>query len=134
MIDKTTGLIICTNFEKGRRHDFRIYKESKLTINPKSKTKILADTAYKSQKYPEIATPHKKKRRSKKNLTPEPLTKIQKKESKELSSKRVKVENIIGKIKVLKSLAERYRNRRKRFGLRFNLISGLCNYELENRN
>jgi len=27
-------------------------------------------------------------------------------------------------------LAERYRNRRKRFGLRFNLIAGLYNYEL----
>jgi len=27
-------------------------------------------------------------------------------------------------------LAEKYRNRRQRFGLRFNLIAGLYNYEL----
>ncbi|MCA1626568.1 MAG: IS5/IS1182 family transposase, partial [Acidobacteria bacterium] len=27
-------------------------------------------------------------------------------------------------------IAERYRNRRKRFALRFNLIAGLYNYEL----
>jgi hypothetical protein len=28
-------------------------------------------------------------------------------------------------------LSERYRNRRKRFGLRLNLIAGLYNYELK---
>ncbi len=39
-----------------------------------------------------------------------------------------------GKIKTLKALAERYRNRRKRFGLRFNLVAGLCNWELGNEN
>jgi len=27
-------------------------------------------------------------------------------------------------------ISERYRNRRKRFGLRFNLIAGIYNYEL----
>ncbi|MBD1856145.1 IS5/IS1182 family transposase, partial [Leptolyngbya sp. FACHB-1624] len=30
--------------------------------------------------------------------------------------------------------SERYRNRRKRFGLRFNLIAGLLNYELTHSN
>ncbi len=39
-------------------------------------------------------------------------------------------EHVIGKLKVLKILAERYRNRTKRFGLRFNLIVGLYNYQL----
>jgi hypothetical protein len=34
------------------------------------------------------------------------------------------------KLKIFNSLADRYRNRRKRFGLRFNLIAGLYNYEL----
>ncbi|MCL2853878.1 MAG: IS5/IS1182 family transposase, partial [Defluviitaleaceae bacterium] len=29
-----------------------------------------------------------------------------------------------------KILAERYRNRRKRFGLRLNLLAGICNFEL----
>ncbi|MDR2707980.1 MAG: IS5/IS1182 family transposase, partial [Nitrososphaerota archaeon] len=28
-----------------------------------------------------------------------------------------------------KIVSDRYRNRRKRFGLRFNLIAGICNYE-----
>lgn len=30
----------------------------------------------------------------------------------------------------LKILSERYRNKRKRFGLGFNLIAGICNFEL----
>ncbi|MCL2519246.1 MAG: IS5/IS1182 family transposase, partial [Oscillospiraceae bacterium] len=29
-------------------------------------------------------------------------------------------------------VSERYRNRRKGFGLRFNLIAGICNYEIIN--
>ncbi|MDR0303498.1 MAG: IS5/IS1182 family transposase, partial [Chitinispirillales bacterium] len=28
-----------------------------------------------------------------------------------------------------KVISEKYRNRRKRFKLRFNLIAGICNYE-----
>jgi hypothetical protein len=35
-------------------------------------------------------------------------------------------------VKIFRILAERYRNRRKRFGLRFNLIAALCNAELAN--
>lgn len=33
-------------------------------------------------------------------------------------------------LKIFRILAERYRNRRRRFGLRFNLIAGIYNYEL----
>ena len=32
--------------------------------------------------------------------------------------------------KIFKLLAQRYRNRRRRYGLRFNLIAALYNYEL----
>ncbi|MBT7070475.1 MAG: IS5/IS1182 family transposase, partial [Anaerolineae bacterium] len=39
-------------------------------------------------------------------------------------------EHVIGKLKVFRILSERYRNRRKRFGLRFNLIASLYNFEL----
>ena len=47
-----------------------------------------------------------------------------------LSSERVFVENVIGWLKRFRILAERYRNRRKRFGLRFNLIAAIYNLEL----
>ena len=59
-----------------------------------------------------------------------PLTKDEKKNNNSLSSRRVCVENVLCCIKKFKVLSERYRNRRKRFGLRFNLIAGIYNYEI----
>ena len=47
-----------------------------------------------------------------------------------LSSERVINENVIGMLKRFKIISERYRNRRKRFGLRFNLIAAIYNMEL----
>jgi len=58
------------------------------------------------------------------------LTKEQKKHNHIVSSSRVQVEHVIREIKVFRILGERYRNRRKRFGLRVNLIAGIYNYEL----
>jgi len=39
-------------------------------------------------------------------------------------------ENVIGFIKRFKIIGDRYRNRRKRFGLRFNLIAD-CNKDIK---
>ncbi|SPR11584.1 IS5 family transposase ISOt6 [Orientia tsutsugamushi] len=39
-------------------------------------------------------------------------------------------ENVIGMLKRFKIIANKYRNMRKRLGLRFNLISGIYNFEL----
>ncbi|MCD0026383.1 transposase, partial [Streptococcus agalactiae] len=47
-----------------------------------------------------------------------------------LSKERIKVENIFAKVKTFKIFSTTYRNRRKRFGLRMNLISGMINLEL----
>ena len=66
------------------------------------------------------------KKRTKNN----PLTSDDKKQNRELSSERVLNEHIIGRVKRFKIVADRYRNRRKRFGLRFNLIAGIYNHEL----
>lgn len=59
-----------------------------------------------------------------------PLTKEDKKKNRELSSERASNENVIGMLKRFKSIADRYRKRRKRFGLRFNLIAGIYHFEL----
>jgi len=53
-----------------------------------------------------------------------------KKRNRELARQRIIGEHVHRKLKIFKILSERYRNRRKRFGLRFNLIAGLYNYEL----
>ena len=52
------------------------------------------------------------------------------KRNRELARDRLIGEHINRRLKIFKILAGRYRNRRKRFGLRFNLIAGLYNYEL----
>ena len=59
-----------------------------------------------------------------------PLTIEQKKENHVLSSSRVLVENVIRRLKIFRIIGERYRNRRKKFGLRLNLIAALCNCQL----
>jgi hypothetical protein len=68
-------------------------------------------------------TPRKKPRKSE-------LTDEQKRDNRELARRRVVVEHVIRSLKIFRILAERYRNRRKRFRLRFDLIAGLHNYEL----
>jgi hypothetical protein len=47
-----------------------------------------------------------------------------------LSRQRILVENVIGSLKRFRILAERYRNRRNHFGLRFNLVAAIYNMEL----
>ncbi len=66
-----------------------------------------------------------------KNTKLHPLTRDQKKANREHSRERIPVENIIRSIKRFRILAERYRNRRRRFGLRLNLITAIYNFELD---
>ena len=120
---KKSRKIICTAFSNGKRHDFRLFKESKTRIHPT--IKAITDTGYQGiQKLHANSVLPKKK--SKKN----PLTKEDKRNNKKLSSDRVLNENVIGSIKRFKIISDRYRNRRKRFALRFNLISAIYNLEL----
>jgi len=60
-----------------------------------------------------------------------PLSKTDKAYNRMLSSYRITVENILRCLKVFRILSERYRNRRKRYGLRFNLLAALYNRELD---
>lgn len=48
--------------------------------------------------------------------------------NKTLSKYRIRIEHINRQLKCFKILADRYRNRRKRFGLRVNLIATLVNW------
>ena len=125
VVDKKTRKVICTAFANGKRHDFRLFKESKTHILPGIIAKT--DTGYIGIKkmHANSVLPKKK---TKKN----PLTAEEKASNREISSDRVCNEHTIGFIKRFKILSERYPNRRKRFGLRFNLIAGICNFEMLN--
>ena len=46
-----------------------------------------------------------------------------------LARERIVIEHVNRRLKIFKILAERYRNRRRRFGLRCNLIAALYNFE-----
>ena len=74
---------------------------------------------------------HKNSELPKKSSKKNPLTKEDKKYNQRISSERVLNENVIGVIKRFRIISDKYRNRRRRFGLRFNLIAGIYNYELE---
>ena len=106
MIDKKTGIIICTTVGQGRRHDFHLFKKSKVRI--KETTKVLADSGYQG-----IKKIHQNADLPKKNSKKKPLTKQEKKENHQISSERVLVENVIRKVKIFRVMAEKYRNRRK---------------------
>ncbi len=125
MVDKKSKEIICTDFCNGRCHDFRLYKGSKVYF--KTTTKAVTDSGYQGLKKIHNNSEIPKKRSKKNPLTPE-----DKKANRQLSSLRVLNENVIGMLKRFKIIADKYRNRRKRFGLRFNLIAGIYNYELKN--
>jgi len=86
---------------------------------------VLTDTGYQGlQKLHENSSMPKKRSKN------HPLNKDDKRKNRILSKERVLNENVIGLIKRFKIICDRYRNRRKRFMLRFNLISAIYNLEL----
>lgn len=118
--------IICCVNGRGKEHDFKIFKKSKLPLS--EKIKCLVDKGYQGiQKIHKLSQiPYKKRKNNK-------LTKEQKKINKEINKERIVIEHVNRKLKIFKILSERYRNRRKRFGLRFNLIAGIYNYEIKQK-
>lgn len=139
VISQTNGEILCTSYGRGYEHDFNLYKSSKIKI--KKEVRCLADKGYQRKvggsgfpppsfsrggikKHHHFSqTPKKKPRKGK-------LSVAENKENRELAKERIIIENVFASLKRFRILQGRYRNRRKRFGLRFNLIASIYNYEL----
>jgi DDE superfamily endonuclease len=123
VVNQATGQIICTAFGKGTIHDFRLFKLERLPLLPEQL--CLADKGYQglSKLHPDCCLPTKKPRQGK-------LDKSERQHNRSLARLRIVVEHVNRRLKIFRILAERYRNRRKRFGLRFNLISAILNFEL----
>ena len=119
-----TRTILATAFAKGHTHDFQLFKDSRAGISKHSG--VLGDAGYQGlmDLHANSQTPIKKTKRH-------PLTQEHKASNRALSRKRILIENIIRRLKIFRILSERYRNRRKRVGLRFNLIAAIYNLELE---
>ncbi len=122
-MNQGTGEIICTAHGQGKMHDFLLFKQSRIPL--KQTIKCLVDKGYQGIQnfHANSQVPQKKPKKG--TLSDEP-----KKRNRELARQRIIGEHVHRKLKIFKILSERYRNRRKRFGLRFNLIAGLYNYEL----
>lgn len=58
------------------------------------------------------------------------ITKLHKQFNRVINSKRIRIEHVFGWLKRFNILGTRYRNRRSRFGLRFNLIAAIYNLSL----
>jgi len=123
VVDGRTRQVICTHHGRGPVHDFALYQRSNLELQ--ERLEVLADSGYQGlQKlHAKSRTPRKKPRQSE-------LTDEQKQSNRELARRRVVVEHVIRSLKIFRVLAKRYRNRRKRFSLRFNLVAGLYNFGL----
>lgn len=115
---------MCTAHGRGTTHDFALYKHSKLNLHPD--LELIADSGYQG-----LDKLHGKSKTPKKKPKKGQLTKEEKQANRELARRRIVVENVIRSLKIFRILSERYRNRRKRFSLRFNLIAGIYNYQLD---
>ena len=122
MVDLKSGEIVFLAFANGKKHDFQLFKDSRVHV--RTETTLEADTGYQglAQIHTNSLLP---KKRSRNHL----LSQQERKENREISKKRIFVEHAIRFIKRFRILSERYRNRRKRFALRFSLIAGICNFD-----
>ena len=123
IVNKKTKEIICTAHAEGKTHDFKLYEESIGSAVAKG-IKFEGDSGYQG-----ILRLHENSETPKKKPKGGDLTAEEKAANRHFSSERILIENINAKVKVYKITANKYRNRRKRFGLRMALICGIINRE-----
>jgi hypothetical protein len=104
-------------------HDFKLYENS-VGSAVSNEIKIQGDSGYQG-----ILKLHKNSKTPKKKPKSGKLTSEEKANNQRISRERILIENINAKIKVFKITSNKYRNRRKRFGLRMSLICGILNFE-----
>lgn len=121
-----TKQVIAVFVDCGRTHDFKIWKKS-IGVKVVKCIKIQGDSGYQG-----IAQLHKNSETPKKKSKERPLSKEDKAHNHRIGSERVVIEHVNRWLKRLRIVAERYRNRRKRFGLRLSLFCALHNFEFSN--
>jgi hypothetical protein len=122
LVMKRSGEIInVSSSEPGRKHDFRIRKESNAL--PKDPPKYV-DLGYQGLAHicKNVLLPFKKPKGGK-------LTAEKKAYNKAHSRIRIDVEHKFAEIKKFRILSEVYRNFRKKHHLRFNIIAGIVNFQ-----
>ena len=118
-ITRKGRIVHVSRSRRGAMHDFALHKEEP-PIPPESRAFVDSgyqglDKLHQATELPYKATKTKQ------------LDKEEKEYNHALSCFRVIVENVIGDIKTFKILSDRYRNKRKRYGIKFHIISGIVN-------
>ena len=120
-MNKETLEVIAIAQAKGRTHDFKLYKDE-FGSAVAEWIKLMGDSGFQG-----ILEFHKNSETPKKKSKKEPLTASDKANNKRISQERIFIENVNASLKIFKILSNKYRNRRKRFGLRMSLICGIYN-------
>lgn len=119
VVDYMTQTILAIAFSSGKTHDLELFRRSRVRIHHDILS--MYDLGYYGMHhYDNVLMPHKKPKNG-------DLEKWQKDENREISSIRVFVEHVFGFMKTFKILGTRYRNRRRRIGLRALIISCFYN-------
>ena len=114
---------MCTAYGKGKQHDFSLFKSSQVHFH--KQTQGLADKGYQGLEklHSNSQTPIKKPKGGK-------LSVEDKRFNRQLARQRIAIEHVNRRLKIFKILSLPYRNRRRRFGLRCNLIAVIYNFEV----
>ena len=118
---KKPRIVHVSKTNPGSVHDLTVYR----TEPPISREiRAYADSGYQGLDKIHEATeiPYKK---SKHHV----LDEEEKEYNSALSRIRIKIEHIIGDLKIFRILSDRYRNRRKRYHVKFNIIAGIVNFK-----
>ena len=122
MINYHTAEILSVDFSGGRRHDFKLFKQSQLPLS--EHTLVIADKGYQGIKKIHENSIHQIKRRKKIALSD-----IQKIYNRIVSRLRFVIERVNGIIKRFRIVSTRYRNAPTNFIKTFSLSCGLYNFQ-----
>lgn len=116
VIDNKSKIRSVSKSVEGKKHDKKLYDESR--VYTKEKSNFKGDLGYYGSE--RITVPNKKPKKQE-------LTKEEKDFNKQFSKERIKVEHVFGKMKVFQILSQRFRNPRAKHALIFKNIAGLYN-------
>jgi len=112
-----------TDSSPGKNHDKKIFDKSRFKKSIPKDIDIMSDSSYQGIKddFPNATIPLKKNRGG-----PE-LNKEQKRENRKIARKRVRIENVIRKIKIFKIPSDKYSGNRKKHSGIFKTIAWITN-------
>lgn len=118
-VTKEGKIVHVSKTRPGSVHDFRLHKEERPVLKD---THVYADSGYQG-----LGKIHKKTQIPYKRSKKCSLNKEQKGYNQALSRVRIIVEQTFAQMKTFKILSYPYRNKKKRYNLKFNIIAGIVN-------